>query len=101
MCDHPVYNFCTLYMIRNKGLAVIQQRYDAETKTTWWTDIDDWLIDMIYLHEKFKDYFDKYSREKDDKELYPTVTLRQIMCSLKMKPFKRERWETTFFHSDI
>lgn len=64
MCDHPVYNFCTLYMIRNKGLAVIQQRYDAETKTTWWTDIDDWLIDMIYLHEKFKDYFDKYSREK-------------------------------------
>ena len=31
-CDHPVYAQCTLYLIGYKGLAVIQQRYDQETK---------------------------------------------------------------------
>lgn len=36
ICDHPVYNRCTLYKNREKGLAVIQQRVDAATKTTWW-----------------------------------------------------------------
>ena len=28
--------------------------------------------------------------------LYPTVTVRQIMWALKMKPIPRERWETCF-----
>lgn len=27
-CNHPVYDNCTLFKINNKGLAVIQQRYD-------------------------------------------------------------------------
>lgn len=27
-CDHPVYSTCTLLEVGNKGLAVIQQRYD-------------------------------------------------------------------------
>ena len=27
-CDHSVYDRCTLFQINNKGLAVIQQRYD-------------------------------------------------------------------------
>lgn len=27
-CNHAVYNTCTLFRINNKGLAVIQQRYD-------------------------------------------------------------------------
>ena len=39
ICDHPVYNRCTLYLITDKGLAVIQQRFDARTKTTWWSEI--------------------------------------------------------------
>ena len=30
ICDHPVYDSCTLFEIGDKGLAVIQQRYDAE-----------------------------------------------------------------------
>ena len=29
-------------------------------------------------------------------DLYPTVTIRQIMSALKMKPLKKERWETVF-----
>ena len=33
--------------------------------------------------------------------LYPTVTIRQIMWALKMKPIKRERWETVFDRRNI
>ena len=40
ICNHPVYDSCTLYKIDEKGLAVIQQRYDVETKSTW---IRDWI----------------------------------------------------------
>lgn len=61
ICDHPVYNRCTLYVIGKRGLAVIQQR----------------------------------SSEARD-GLYPTVSVRQLMWGLKMKPLKRERWETCF-----
>ena len=31
ICDHPVYDRCTLYKIGNKGLAVIQQRFNIHT----------------------------------------------------------------------
>lgn len=94
-CNHPVYNKCTLYLIGDKGLAVIQQRCDIRTKTTWWGEVDPWLTDSIYLHSKFKEFFDERSGECTD-GLYPTVTIRQIMWALKMKPIKRERWETCF-----
>lgn len=100
ICDHPVYNSCTLYKINNKGLAVIQQRYDQETKSTYWTEIDPWLTDLLYLHSGFKKYFEKRSEEAAD-GLYPTVTIRQMMWALKMKPIKRERWETCFDRKDI
>lgn len=95
ICNHPVYSRCTLYKISNKGLAVIQQRYNVRTKSTYWTDIDPWLTDMIYLHEHFKGFFDERSDECTD-GLYPTVSVRQIMWALKLKPIKRERWETCF-----
>lgn len=95
ICNHPVYDRCTLYKIGNKGLSIIQQRYNKYTKSTRWTDIDPWLTDEIYLHERFKEFFDERSGECTD-GLYPTVTIRQIMWALKMKPIKRERWETCF-----
>lgn len=95
ICNHPVYNICTLYKIGNKGLAVIQQRYNDRTKSTKWTNIDPWLSDMLYLHENFKEFFDDRSGESID-GLYPTVTIRQIMWALKIKPIKRARWETCF-----
>ena len=94
-CNHPVYNTCTLYLIGKKGLAVIQQRYDPEIKHTYWSGIDPWLIDQLYLHPKFKAFFDDRSGECIN-GLYPTVTIRQIMWALKMKPIPRERWETCF-----
>lgn len=94
-CDHPVYNKCTLYTIGAKGLSVIQQRYDDETKTTWWGEIDPWLVDDIYLHENFRDFFEDRSGISVN-GVYPTITIRQLMWGLKMKPIPRKRWETCF-----
>ena len=100
ICNHPVYNTCTLFKIGNKGLAVIQQRYDSETKHTYWTEIDPWLTDILYLHPKFKEFFEERSGDCNF-DLYPTVTIRQIMWALKMKPIPRERWETCFDRRNI
>lgn len=100
ICNHPVYNSCTLFEIGEKGLAVIQQRFDKETKSTWWSEIDPWLTAEIYLHQNFRAYFDERAGTCTD-GLYPTVTVRQIMWALKMKPIKRERWETVFDRRDI
>lgn len=94
-CNHPVYRRCTLFKIGKYGLGVIQQRYDSTTKRTWWGEIDPWLVDDLYLHTKFKSFFDKRSGEPVN-GIYPTVTIRQIMWALKMKPIPRERWETCF-----
>ena len=88
--DHPVYDSCTLYLIGKKGLAVIQQRYDSKTKKTWWTEIDPWLTDQLYLHPKFKAFFDDRSGTATD-GLYPIVTIRQMMLALKIKPISRKR----------
>lgn len=100
VCNHPVYSKCTLYQINGKGLAVIQQRYDKGSKATWWSELDPWLTDCIYLHERFREFFNSRSGECTD-GLYPTVTVRQIMWALKMKPLLRERWETVFDRKDI
>ena len=100
ICNHVVYDRCTLFRIGNRGLAVIQQRYDPETKQTRWGEIDPWLTDALYLHPKFKDFFEERSGECMD-GLYPTVTIRQIMWALKLKPVRKERWETCFDRRDI
>lgn len=100
ICDHPVYNRCTLYPINDKGLAVIQQRFNPETKETYWGEIDPWLTDDLYLHPKFKEFFEDRSGPATD-GLYPTVSIRQVMWALKMKPLPRERWETYFDRKNI
>lgn len=87
-------------IIGEKGLAVIQQRFDEKTKSTWWGEVDPWITDDLYLHPHFKEYFDIRSGMAMD-GLYPTVTIRQIMWALKMKPIKRERWETVFDRRNI
>lgn len=99
-CDHPVYSRCTLYRMDDKGLAVIQQRYNPRNKITWWGEIDPWLTDIIYLHARFLDFFEKRSGVNQN-GLFPTVTIRQIMWALKMKPIPRERWETCFDRREI
>jgi hypothetical protein len=99
-CDHPAYDVCTLFKVGEKGLAVIQQRFDQNTKQTWWSEIDPWLTDTLYLHPNFKNLFDERSGEGRD-GLYPTITIRQIMWALKMKPLPKERWETCFDRKNI
>lgn len=74
---------------------MIQQRYNPEVKSTRWTEIDPWLTDLLYLHPKFKEYFDERAGECEE-YLYPTVSIRQIMWAFKLKPLPRERWETCF-----
>lgn len=93
ICNHPVYNRCTLYTDRGRGLAVVQQRFDPTTKSTYWTEIDPWLTDQIYLAKGFLSFFDS-AASTPSSGLYPTVTVRQIMWKLRLKPLKKERWET-------
>lgn len=99
-CDHPVYNHCTLFLVGERGLAVIQQRYDPETKHTFWAEVDEWLTDPLYLHPRFRAFFDRRAGTGTD-GLYPTVTIRQIMWALKMKPLPKQPWETVFDHTPI
>ena len=99
-CDHPVYDRCTLFEIDNRGLAVIQQRFDENTKRTWWGELDPWLPDLLYLHPRFREFFNERAGTPTE-GLYPTVSIRQIMWGLKLKPIPRERWETCFDRRDI
>lgn len=101
ICDHPVYNECTLYKIGGLGLAVIQQRYDPDTKRTYWTAIDSNLVDDLYLKEGFLEYFRRFAKPVDEQGLYPTVSVRQLMWGLRLKPLKRSKWETLFDKAPI
>lgn len=58
-------------------------------------EVDPWLTDILYLNTNFKKFFEERSGLCTD-GLYPTITIRQIMWGLKIKPIPRERWETCF-----
>lgn len=100
-CNHPVYNRCTLFLKDKKGLCVIQQRFDHITKSTYWTEIDSWLTEVIFEHPDFNKYFESRSGEMDVHKLYPTVTIRQIMWALRIKPLPKESWETVFDRKNV
>lgn len=99
ICNHLVYDRCTLYKVGNKGLAIIQQRVD-EQKRTYWTEVDDWIANALWLDKKFHLYFRKRAAEPVD-GLYPTATVRQAMWAARMKPLKKEQWETVFDRVEI
>ena len=99
-CDHVAYNRCTLFEINGKGIAVIQQRFNQRQKITWWSEIDPWLTDAIYLHPNFINIFEERARS-DKNGVFPTMTVRQIMWALRMKPLKKHEWETVFDRKDI
>lgn len=100
ICNRPVYRSCTLFQIEDRGLAVIQQRHNRNTKSTWWGESDPWLTDDLYLNPNFKRYFDERARACSC-GLYPTVSIRQIMWATKMKPLPRERWEQYSVEKEI
>lgn len=79
-------------------MAVIQQY--CECKKTYWSSIEPYLTDKLYLQPGFLDYFNSLASQPEN-GLYPTVTIRQIMWALRMKPLSKERWETVFDHKPI
>lgn len=99
-CDHPVYSRCTLYLVGERGLAVIKQYFDEAQKTTYWAELSRNLAAEIYLHNGFEEFFQIRAKTCKD-GLYPTVTVRQIMWALRMKPLPKKRWETVFDRKDI
>ena len=100
VCEHPVYSVCTLFKNNDKGLAIIQQRFNPVNKTTYWSELDPWLAYDLYTNPGFQRYFDNHA-DKCQNGLYPTVTVRQIMWALRMKPLRKERWSTVFDRSNI
>lgn len=101
ICDHPVYSVCTLFKIGKEGLGVVQQRFRESDKSTYWTEIDPWLANDLYLNPGFLAFFEERAQEPTNEGLYPTVSVRQIMWALKMKPLPKQRWETVFDRRDI
>lgn len=95
LCDHRVFNSYTLYLYDRFGLGVIEQFYDPDTKATIWAAIEHDLAQDIYNHPGFKELLVKWSGPEVD-GYFPVVPLRKIMWALRMKPLKKEIWETTF-----
>lgn len=94
-CDHPLYNKCTLFVMREfdgYGLAVIQQRFNYEEKDTWWGPIDPWLTSDISNTSTFRDFFIRKAGIAEN-GIYPTIELRKLMYALGMKPLVKEYWE--------
>lgn len=101
ICNHPLYSKCTLFKENDgRGVAVIQQRFDPVEKTTYWTDIDPDLTMDLYLNENYRNFMRLRARLPTD-GLYPTVSIRQMMNAMKMKPLIKEEWETVFDRKDI
>ena len=99
-CNHPIYTWCTLFIVGERGLAVIRQYFDSEKKVTYWKELDRNLTADIYLNDRFEEYFQKHAKPCKN-GLYPTVTVRQIMWALRMKPLPKKRWETVFDRKEI
>ena len=93
ICNHPLYNRCTLFRIGIRGIAIIQEKFDEKTKVRWWGPIEPWLAGDIYFSDKFREFFEANALGPDDHGLYPTFTVRQIMWKLRMKPLRKEFWE--------
>lgn len=92
-CKHPMYNRCTLYLLDDgRGLSVIQKRFNADSKALWWGSIDPWIASDIFRQDAFKSVLEASANVPED-GLYPTMTVRQLMWKLRMKPLKKEYWE--------
>jgi len=92
-CDHPLYSKCTLIKVEDKGLAIVQRRFNAKLKIFWYGPIESWLADLIVAQPGFEAYFEKNSGREND-GLYPTVSVRQVMWALRMKPLRKDEWNS-------
>lgn len=92
-CNHPLYKYCTLYLIGYQGVAVVQKRFDPVRKIFWYSEVDPWLANDIYVSPRFLSWFKKNCGACKD-GLYPTFELRRLMWALRMKPLPKEWWES-------
>ncbi len=90
--EHPIYRGGTLYFEKGKGLIITQQHFDAKTKNCFWDYVDYWIANDIYTSSKFYDFFDANATVTN----FPVFELRKVMWELRMKPLKKEAWETFF-----
>ena len=96
--DHPLFNRGTLYLSEDeRGLIIVQKRFNPATKAMWWGPIDSWIASDIYHAPGWELYFHCHARYKDRDGLYPVVAIRKVMWALKLKPMKKESWETDNF----
>ena len=92
-CDHPLYSTCSLIKRGEKGLAVVQKKFNSNLKIYQYGPIDSRLMDDIVRQERFIQYFDEHSGI-DNSGIFPTVEIRSIMWSLRMKPLEKAWWES-------
>lgn len=95
-CTHPLFSAYTVFTKENKGIGVIQQRFNPTYKYSWWGPIDVKLSNDIFENQKFSEWFFQNAKEPDTEGLFPTIEIRKLMYALGMKPLKKEPWETSF-----
>ena len=95
ICNHILYDVCTLFRDGARGLAIVQKRYNPALKVIRYTSIDPCLANDIYQNPNFKEYFDEHAGTAVN-GVYPTVEVRKVMWALKMRPIKPEPWERGF-----
>lgn len=95
-CNAPMYSKCTLFCKDEEGLAVVQQRFNRYFKYLWWGPIDQDIAKDILRNERFETYFESEANFPDANGIFPTVTIRQLMWALRMKPLRKEFWEKDF-----
>lgn len=88
--SHPLFTNATLYFSKGKGVLVVVQEFDYESKAITWSSLPPYLANDIYLNEHFPGFFRANATSGD----YPIFTARQLMWALRMKPLHRETWET-------
>ena len=88
--DHPAYKFGTLFTDGDRGLILVQMRF--ELNYAYWDAIDFWLANDIYEHPKFPEWFSMNATESD----YPIFQVRSVMWTLRMKPLPKAEWERYF-----
>ena len=96
-CNHPLYSACTLLKKGDKGIAIVQLRFNSRLKHFWYGPIETYLAEAIFSREGFFDLMSEKGAEPKD-GLYPTMNVRKIMWALKMKPLRKEPWESQDFH---
>lgn len=100
-CNHPLFAAYTVYEKENRGLGVIQQKFNEKLKFSWWGPIDVRIANDIFESENFPGVFNQFAKDRDLDGLYPVIEVRKLMYALGMKPLKKEFWETSFRSQDL